>query len=215
MNKITFLEILEKGLKNRQVHDIKEIIDDYQEYFDIQIANGKKEEEISSYLGSIDSIISDYADNQSGSKKKWFELVTISFVALPLLIMCYGLLIAFAGSSIGFWGIAVYLAFDIETLNFMPMIPLFPKIFYILTALVTCVFMFSLSVRFYGVLKSMTKQYVVKQSIRIGEFVQSPIYMKIFKVSFWIMLILFIATYIVSALAAKSFQYWHIWGWFQ
>jgi uncharacterized membrane protein len=215
MNKITFLETLEKGLKNRQVHDIKEIIDDYQEYFDLQIASGKKEEEIAIYLGSIDSIISDYADNQSGNKKKWFELVTISFVALPMLIMSYGLLITFAASSIAFWGIAVYLTFNIRTLDFMPMIPLLPKVFYILTALITCVFMFSLSIRLYGVLKSMTKQYVVKQSIRIGEFVQSPIYIKIFKISFLLMVILFIITYVLSALVAKSFEYWHVWRWFQ
>jgi hypothetical protein len=215
MNKTTFLETLEKGLKNKQVHDIKDIIDDYQEYFDIQITQGKKEEEIASSLGSIESIVSDYALNQSGSKKKWFELVTISFVALPLLIMCYGLLIAFAASSLGFWGVSVYLAFDIDTLNFMPNIPLFPKLFYIATALASCVFMFSFSVRFYSVLKSMTKQYVVKQSIRIGEFIQSPIYIKIFKISFWTMTILFVLTYIISALTAKSFQYWHVWEWFQ
>lgn len=215
MNKIMFLETLEKGLKNKQVHDIKEIIDDYKEYFDIQISAGKKEEEIAAYLGSIDSIILDYADNQHGSKKKWFELVTISFIALPLLIMSYGLLITFAASSIGFWGVAVYLTFDINTLQFMPAIPMIPKLFYIVTALVTCVFMFSLSVRYYGVLKSMTKQYVVKQSIRIGDFVQSEIYLKIFKITFWMMVVLFVLTYAVSAIYAKSFQYWHIWEWFE
>jgi hypothetical protein len=75
--------------------------------------------------------------------------------------------------------------------------------------------MFSFSVRFYGILKSMTKQYVVKQSIRIGEYKQSPIYIKIFNMSFWMMIALLFVTYAVSALVAKSFQYWHVWGWFQ
>lgn len=215
MNKASFLETLEKGLKQKQVHDIKEIIDDYKEYFDIQLASGKKEEEISAYLGNIESIISDYADSDIGSKKRWFELVTISFVALPMLIMCYGLLITFAASSIAFWGIAVYLAFNIDTFSFMPMIPWIPKIFYVLTALATCVFMFSLSVRFYGVLKSMTKQYVVKQSIRIGDVVQSSIYLKIFKISFWMMVSLTVFTYVISALVAKNFEYWHTWEWFR
>jgi uncharacterized membrane protein len=215
MNKQTFLETLEKGLKNKQVSDISDILEDYQEYFERQLALGKKEEDIASSLGNLDSIILDYADIQSGNKKKWFELVTISFIALPMLIMSYGLWISFAATSLAFWGVAVYLTFSIQSLSFMPMIPLIPKIFFILSAFVSCIFMFSLSVRYYGVLKSMTKQYVVKQSIRIGEYKQSPIYIKIFNVSFWMMIALLFITYAVSALVAKSFEFWHVWEWFQ
>jgi hypothetical protein len=73
----------------------------------------------------------------------------------------------------------------------------------------------SLSIRLYGVLKSMTKQFVVKQSIRIGDYVQSPIYVKIFNYSFWIMIILFFITFIVSALYAQGLEFWHVWEWFQ
>ena len=215
MNKHLFLESLEKGLKNKQVHDIDEILEEYQEYFDRQLALGKKEEDISNSLGSLESIINDYAEIKQGHKKKWFELVTVSFVALPMLIMCYGLWISFAATSLAFWGVAVYLTFGIQSLSFMPMIPLIPKIFFILSAFVSCIFMFSLTVRYYGVLKSMTKQYVVKQSILIGEYIQSPIYTKIFNISFLIMTSLIILTYIISSIYAKSFEFWHIWEWFQ
>jgi uncharacterized membrane protein len=215
MNKELFLEALEKGLRNHQVRDIKEILEEYQEYFDRQLQLGKKAEDIAHSLGSLESIISDYAEIDSSHKKTWFEMVTISFIAIPILILCYGLWITFAATSLGFWGVTIYLAFGIETLSFMPIIPLVPKIFFIVLSFVSCIFMLSLSIRLYGVLKSMTKQFVVKQSVRIGDYVQSPIYIKIFNYSFWIMIILFVITYAVSALYAKNLEFWHVWEWFQ
>ena len=215
MTKQQFIEHLEKGLKSHHVSEVSDIIEDYVVYFDEQLALGKKEEDIALSLGDIDSIIEDYASYSKGSKKHWFDLVAISFIAIPLLILNYGVLITFGASSLAFWGGAIYYLFGLDTFSFMPMIPLLPKIGFILVLLSSAMFMFALSVRYYGILKSMTKQYVVKQAIRIGEFPQKDIDQKIFKYSGLLTLILTILGYIIAAIVAKDFQFWHQWDWFE
>jgi hypothetical protein len=91
---------------------------------------------------------------------------------------------------------------------------LIPKIFYVLLALSASVLMFSFSVRYYGMLNSMTKQYIVKQTIRIGDYLIPKIYQNIFKISLISFIVLFVVTFIVSVISAGSIQYWHEWQWF-
>jgi uncharacterized membrane protein len=214
MNKLEFLSTMEKELKKRNVTDIEDIIEDYREYFDQHIALGQKEEDIASFIGDIKSIIEDYVIVDQRNHKKWFELVTVSVIALPLLIMSYGFLIVTAASALAFWAIAIYYIFNVSSFSFMPVIPLIPKIFYILSSLSASALMFSFSIRYYGMLNSMTKQYIVKQTIRIGDFVIPKIYQNIFKISLISFMILFVVTFIVSVISAGTIQYWHEWQWF-
>ncbi|RJP57532.1 MAG: hypothetical protein C4543_09540 [Ignavibacteriales bacterium] len=215
MTKQQFLEHLEKGLKSKHVSEVSDIIEDYRVYFDEQLTLGKKEEDIALSLGDLESIMDDYSEYSKGSRKHWFDLVAISFLAIPLLIMNYGVLITFGASSLAFWGGAIYYLFGLDSLAFMPMIPLVPKIGFILVLLSAAMFMFSLSVRFYGILKSMTKQYLVKQAIRIGEFPQKDMYQKIFKYSGLLTVGLAIIGYFLAVIVAKDFQFWHVWEWFE
>ena len=214
MNKSEFLATMEKELKKRNVTDVEDIIEDYREYFDQHIALGQKEEDISSFIGDIKSIIEDYVIVDQRNHKKWFELVTVSVIALPLLIMSYGFLIVTAASALAFWAIAIYYIFNVSSFSFMPVIPFIPKIFYILSSLSASALMFSFSIRYYGMLNSMTKQYIVKQTIRIGDFVIPKIYQNIFKISLISFMILFVVTFIVSVISAGTIQYWHEWQWF-
>lgn len=215
MTKQQFLQQLEKGLKSKHVSDISDILSDYEDYFHEQLALGKSEDMISLSLGDIESIIKDYHEHESVKGKSWFDLVAISFVALPLLMLSYGLLIGFIGLSFASWGIAIYYTFSLDSLSFMPVIPLTASWGFILAFLAFAVFMFSLSVRYFGVLKSMTKQYLVKQTIRIGDFPQSPIYQKLLIISGWVSLAFVTIGYLLAAFIAKDFQFWHTWEWFQ
>lgn len=215
MNKTTFIEQLKQGLKKHNINDIDDIVSDYENYFVEQLKNGKSEEDISFRLGDVKSIIRDYAESSSASNKRWFDLVTIGFVAIPVIIMLYGVLIVFIGSTVATWAIAIYYLFRLETFSFMPMIPMGVHLIYVLLMLCWSVFFFTLSVRMAKTLKSMTMQYLVKQTIRIGEYHIKPIYVKLFNYSLMIGLGLFVVGYAVSAFVAKSFEYWHVWGWFQ
>ena len=60
----------------------------------------------------------------------------------------------------------------------------------------------------------MTKQYIVKQSIVIGEYKKLSIYQKLSKYSFLIGMSLFVIAFIISVVSAKSFEFWHAWQWF-
>jgi uncharacterized membrane protein len=214
MNKEEFINALEKGLKKANISEIKDIIGDYQEYFYRQLQLGKKEEDISRFIGDIDSIVSEYKSIEQKDKHSWFSIVGTTMVALPLLIISYGIVIVLFGAMIASWAIAVYYMFNLSSLAFMPNIPLFPKIFYILFFISFAVFFFSLAYKFFVTVLSMTKQYIVKQSIVIGEFKKTGVYDKLFKYSFLIGMSLFIISFIISVVTSKSFEFWHTWDWF-
>ena len=214
MNKITFMETLKQGLKKHNIKDIDEIMDDYEVYFINQEKQGRSEEEATLRLGDLKSIIGDYVESPKGNRRQWFDLVTIGFIAIPMLILLYGVLATFIGGSIASWAISIYYLFQVNSFSFMPDIPFGVHFLYIVTMLTWSVFFFCLSVRFAATLKSMTMQYLVKQSIRIGDYQIKDIYVKLFKYSLLIGTLLLVLTYAVSALVAKDFQYWHVWGWF-
>ena len=214
MTKDQFIDALRQGLKKHNIKDVDDIIRDYEDYFKEQLSLGKKESEISLKLGDLKSIINDYAESSSNTKKKWFDLVTVGFIAIPLLIILYGLLISFFGGALATWGIAIYYLFRLDSLSFMPHIPTGVHLIYVLMMLAWSIFFFSLSIRFAATIKSMTTQYVVKQTIRIGDYHIKDIYIKLFNYSLIIGSSLFVIGYAISALIAKDFQYWHVWDWF-
>jgi uncharacterized membrane protein len=214
MNKQQFLDALHQGLKKHHVNDIDDIINEYHEFFHIQLEKGKKEDDVALMLGDVTSIISDYAGISKRSTKTWFDLVAIGLVAIPLLILGYGLWVVLVATSLSFWGISIYYLFDLDSLSFMPFIPKGVHLFYVLTSLSYTLMFFGLSVRLWVTLKSMMTQFLAKQSIRIGEYQMKKIYVVLLKYSFFIGIGLLAITYIVSWLVAKNPEYWHVWKWF-
>ena len=214
MTKDQFIETLRQGLKKHNISDVDDIIADYDDYFTQQLALGKSESDVAVRLGDIKSIIQDYTESGSSTKKKWFDLVTVGFVAIPMLIIMYGLLITFIGATIATWAISIYYLFRLDTLSFMPTIPLGVHLIYVLLMISWLIFFFSLSVRLAATTKSMTVQYIVKQAIRIGDYHIKKIYIKLFNYSLITGCILFVLGYVISSIVAKNFQYWHVWNWF-
>lgn len=214
MNKQEFMTQLESGLKKHQIKDIEDILSDYRMHFDHQIENGKSEADISQSLGDVGSIINDYSKISTKRSLKWFDMVTVGFVAIPMLIMLYGLLISLFGATLSSWGIAVYYLFRLSTFDFMPHIPFGVHFIYVLSSFAISIMFFCLSIYLIALIRSMTQQYLVKQTIRIGHYHVKKQYQLILKYSFWVMVISFVLSYIVSALIAKSFEYWHVWEWF-
>lgn len=214
MDKQAFLTKLEKELKKRKVKDIDEIIDEYQDYIDHQIQAGKKEKNIISFIGEIDSIVEAYNQDDIEHKHRWFDIVATSLFAIPILIMMYGLLIGFIGLVISSWAISIYYIFSLSSLDFMPYIPLIPKFGFILTFLSFSLLMALCSYRYFLLIKSMTNQFVVKQKIVVGKYEVKQKYMKLMKRVSIVFTVLIILTFIVSIISAKSLEYWHVWEWF-
>ena len=215
MNKTEFLKTLEMGLKKHKVHDIDEIISDYEEHFNHQKEINKSEEDTSKSLGDINSIILEYAGLRESKKRGWFDLVAINMLAIPLLITHYGFIIILAAMTLASWSISIYYLFQMDSLSFLPFIPFGIHLMYVLSFLVTSILFFSLTVNDGYLLKSMSKQYIVKQTIRIGNPYIPKIYKKLTSYSLYVFIILFVLTYVLSAIVAKDFQYWHAWEWFQ
>ena len=70
MTKITFIESLKQGLLKHHVHDIDDILTDYEDYFNEQLNLGKSEEDIAKRLGDVKSIIKDYTNSKEQQHKK-------------------------------------------------------------------------------------------------------------------------------------------------
>jgi uncharacterized membrane protein len=214
MDKQTFLVKLEKELKKRKVQDIKEIIDEYEDYIDHQLEAGKKEKNIIAFIGEIDSIVEAYNQDDEDKRNRWFDIVATSLFAIPILIMMYGLLIGFIGLVIASWAIAIYYLFSLNSLSFMPFIPLVPKFGFIFTFLSFSLFMALFSYRYFLLIKSMTNQYVVKQKIVVGKYELKLKYMKLMKKTAIAFTIIIVITVVIAMISAKSFEYWHVWEWF-
>ncbi|MCR3906406.1 MAG: DUF1700 domain-containing protein [Tenericutes bacterium] len=214
MNKQEFMAQLESGLKKHQIKDIEDILSDYRMHFDHQIENGKSEADISQSLGDVGSIINDYSKISTKRSLKWFDMVTVGFVAIPMLIMLYGLLISLLAATVSSWAIAVYYLFRLSTFGFMPHIPFGVHFIYVLASFAISIMFFCLSIYLIALIRSMTQQYLVKQTIRIGQYHVKKQYHLILKYSFWVVSIGFVLSYIISALIAKSFEFWHVWEWF-
>ncbi len=214
MDKQTFLAKLEKELKKRKIEDVKEIIDEYEDYINHQLETGKKEKHIITFIGEIDSIVDAYGHDDVDRKHRWFDIVATSLFAIPILIMMYGLLVGFIGLVISSWAVAIYYLFGLSSLDFMPYIPLIPKMGFILTFLSFSMFMALFSYRYFLLIKSMTNQYVVKQKIVIGKYELKHKYMSLMKSTSIAFLIILVLTFIIAAISAKSLQYWHVWEWF-
>jgi uncharacterized membrane protein len=214
MDKQAFLVKLEKELKKRKVQDIKEIIDEYEDYINHQLEAGKKEKNIIAFIGEIDSIVEAYDQGDEDRRNRWFDIAATSLFAIPILIMMYGLLIGFIGLVIASWAVAIYYLFSLSSLSFMPYIPLIPKFGFILTFLSFSLFMALFSYRYFLLMKSMTNQYVVKQKIVVGKYELKVKYMNLMKKTSIAFLIILVLTTIIAMISAKSFEYWHVWEWF-
>ena len=143
MNKLQYLENLEKSLKSLPKEETNDIINDFKEYFEVGIERGRSEEEISLSLGNpkmlarqirLESYIKKSEETKSTSNilRAVFTSIGLSFfnliVMLPVFLIVFSaLVVLFACSiSLGAAGItgtvgsffsplfAQYLTFDVN-----------------------------------------------------------------------------------------------------
>lgn len=215
MNKLQFLETLRNGLKKEKIHDIDDILLDYEAHISEELKLGLFEENIIKSLGNIEDIINDYALYEHTHKnKRLFELITSSTLGLPSLILIYGLFILFFTSSIVSWSIGIYYLFQLSTFSFMPSLVFGINFLYSFMFIAFSFFLFSIGMKSFAFAKSMVKQYFVKKRIRIGTYELRHVYQKLFIYSLIATIILFIVTYVVSIIVSGSWGFWHYWQWF-
>lgn len=225
MNKITFIQELEKGLKKIGVKDYIDIIKDYEVHFDNELKKGKSEEEIAKELGSIPDILSDFqVDEKPVVVQQRANPATIilndTFGILGLFTL-YMLNLVFISASIICLVLGLYLMTSMDIFSFVPLL-VFPfSLFAGLTTLTLSVFLFFVSIQTFESLNEKTRKLInwnllvikgeAKELVKVK---QSKLISNLTKFSGIILIILIIISYIVGVMITKEAEFWHYWNWF-
>jgi uncharacterized membrane protein len=227
MDKNKFLRTLSAGLMKHGIDDYADIIRDYENHFDSELAKGKTEEEIARELGDIKQIIKEYVQNYDKPKQKPIIILGLTLQDLfliPLMILLYAVFIVLAVGALGFFALGIYLLLGMKSFAFIPQLMLPLNFLYGLSCFTLAGSLFGLSMLYFVYINKAVRASIMWQKSLLSERYGGvtdyvpPIDVKNYKkitvyggIAF---LALFIITYVVSALMAGSFQFWHTWHWF-
>ncbi len=226
MDKKTFLKTLSAGLIRYGIEDYADIIKDYENHFLIELAKGKTEEEISRELGDIKQIIKDYAQNYEKPKQKSVIILGLTLqdiFLIPLMILLYGVFVALMAGALVSTAIGVYLNLALKNLSFIPQLIIPLNFLYGLAFFALACFLFGFSMLYLIYINKVVRASIMWQKSLLSEkyggnnvisSLNDDKYKKIALYSGIVFLSLFAAAYVVSAIVAGSFEFWHVWKWF-
>lgn len=215
MNKHQFINLLRTALEDRNIKNIDEIISDYNNHLNESISAGNSESQSVKSLGDIESIANDYGTYQEKHKnKRMFKIITSSIYAIPMLILLYATSILFIVCTFASWALGIYFIFQLSTFAFIPILNTGINILYGALFISFSFFLFSVSIKFFSISKSLTMQFYVKNNLRIGRYSIHGVYTKLFNLSLTSTLMLFVLTFIVSVIVTGDWEFWHYWNWF-
>ena len=241
MNKQEYLFALEKALIKAGVRDYNEIIEEYEEHFDMKSADGYGEEEIAARLASPEEIAGQFgeikaAHNTATVWQKTLRITGLVFahiLAWPLFIMLYAWVVvvgAFALASLAVGGLLVMgaSAWDVAWVNFIHM----PYI----SSLLLGIALLSLAV-LVGIGTEYCRLYtaqIIKVFMRwhgamLGKSSKSPplskhplinpkkrrVMRNIVLLALVVFIVTFVAGYISMVIISGSFEPWYVWQWFR
>ncbi len=136
MSKKEYLLELEKQLKSRNIPNIMDIIEEYDDHFCHKIANGFSEEEIAHKLGKPALIADEYLESISDLSKqehqnrflKGLSLAFIDFFAAIGFIILYAWVIVLAAFSIACFALGVCALTTLNIANLIPTMPYWASI---------------------------------------------------------------------------------------
>jgi uncharacterized membrane protein len=225
MNKITFIQELEKGLKKIGVRDSIDIIKDYEVHFENELSKGKSEEEIAKELGNIEEILIDFQQEDQNivvHRKVSSVVIIISNVFGYLgIFFLYILNLSLLSSALASMIIGLYLMFSFEIFSFMPLLLSPFSIFAGLTIIILSIFFFGLSILFYKLNHRLVKRLInwnrtlkTGQDQHVVDIKPSILIIRITQISGISLLIFVVISYIVGVLMTRQAEFWHYWNWF-
>ena len=238
MNRKEFIETLTKKLRENNIHDLEEIIAEYEEHFSFKLADGYSEEEIAVKLGNPGELALQYApgnnDKKTGGKKAiiitglvFADIFVGTFFALLIAwIMVIGAF-AIASATIG----VCYMA-GVNIFSFIPPIPYFwCRILYAVVCIslavlsgvgtIYCASFCRQLMRAYGryhknCISAASGKAVLPSLAAHPQFSMKTQRMlrQIALISLAVFAVTFVLAYVLSAVAAGAFEFWHEWNWF-
>lgn len=232
MTKNEYLIDLGTDLRRHRVADADDIVSEYEQHFNFKLSDGFTEEEIAARLEKPAQVVAHYTAMNAGNPAAGGVLLKIAMGALAFLeSLAYAMFFAFimvtAAATIAFLVLGAALILNINIGGIIPETPY-------LCALVFGICILALAALF-GVITRMCFVFfrqIIRASIRwhdivIGKTALPPLSWtpqlgaaanrRNRNVLLWALIIFGISLilgYIISALTAGAFEFWHAWGWF-
>lgn len=236
MKRNEFIDILRNTLKTNKIQDVDEIIDDYEQHFANKIADGYTEEEIAAKLGDPKTLGNQFGLDDKKPTKGSKVIITIGLVMVDIIAsMIYALIcswvIILGALAVASVVTSFLLIFNLNIANILPYVPygagfVFAVMFLalaVLAALGTIYFsLFAKQIllgycRWHRNTLASAEGGVILPNVPIHPQISAIKRRRIRKI-FYIVLIVFVVTlqigYLIAALIAGRFEFWHVWNWF-
>jgi len=173
MNKNEYLVKLDNALKSAGVQDRSDIIEEYTEHFDLKIADGYSEEEISARLAAPDELAQQFCDigvNSSELSKSGgiaskiathVGVIFLDIIVAPIYLMLLTFVLTLAVASLAFFITGIFTALGIQSISGsgIALIPYMPLI---------CRLLISIAILALGVLSAAGTEYCRMYVMQIG-----------------------------------------------
>ena len=236
MTKNEFMKTLTDELLKRNVADAADVAEEYEQHFAFKLAGGYSEEEIASRLGDPVTLAAQFGEpdhaGQQG-KNKPFVFVGLCFAdlfaaLLFIFLAAWELVMIVAGIS--FAGLAVCLFGNLNIWNLIPAMP-YPCGFVLALSLTALTVLVGIGCIYYGAfLRQLLRAFgrfqhnalaSVSDKASLPPLAVNPQFSARTKrvlrsaalLSTVCFAVCFVLSYVISALSAGSFEFWHTWNW--
>ncbi|MFH1881040.1 MAG: DUF1700 domain-containing protein [Bacillota bacterium] len=238
MTKHEFLSTLEKQLKQREIGEIEDILQEYGEHFAFKMKDGYTEEEIAAKLGDPQAIAAQY-DAAASPPKRNTGLKIIAGTGLgfadifsfSFLLALYAFSFVFAALASACLAVAVSYLFGLNPYGILPLMPYHCAAIFAVT-LLSFMALSLFGVYFWtGLVTQLTKSYLryrknfMAAASGSARLLPYPVRMqmppkvwrtlrKLLLISLCVFVFSFTAAYVVCAISAGALGWWHAWNWF-
>ena len=233
MRRNEFIETLKENLERNGVRDTGDIIEEYEEHFTFKLADGYSEEEIAAKLGDPKAIAAQYAPSPAEGKKKNKALVTIGVGVLDfffgifcILLFAWEIVVAALTLAFGAASVCMFTGGNIAVVS-LPEMPYYCACIFGVMFIALAVLSAVGTVFFFGFMRQLVRSYSRFVKNTLGKTALPPVTVypqfsakvkrtmrSIALISVTAFALLLIVGFAVSALSAGSFEFWHVWDWF-
>jgi len=243
MNKTEYISALQKNLKDMSVRDIEDIISEYEAHFDYKLRDGFSEEEIAAKLGDPKELAEQFGipSDKRNPLKAAAILTGLAFmdvIAWPMFVAIFSFTVALASCAVAFFAGGLYWVFRmrfffIQGYELLPHIPFYGVSLLLGLCMLALFALSACGTAYYtSYAKGLTRSFlrIHQNCIALAngrpalpalpvQTRMKPLTRRILRmaiiISLAVSVVLLIAGYIAATISAGSFEFWHIWGWFQ
>ncbi len=236
MTKNEFLTRFEAELRLMGIPDADEIAEEYREHFEAKTADGFTEEETAARLGAPEEVAGQYSADMRRAVRGNRGIVITGLVFADILvviifILLYAWCIVCTVFTAAALSVGVCLILGFGSVELIPPMPYGCAVLFAMSLFATAVLAAAGTAYFFGFTRQLTRAYgrwaenTLASASGLPTLPALPVYPRlspkarrrirsVVLAALIVFAVASIAAYIVSAVWAKSIEFWHVWNWF-